>query len=120
MSMVYGNFKIRPSLVEYDIDDLYEWYPSLFSIKIHHSGFLMELPGRLYVNGKINFVDLLNIDNFCIIQLDVLMQDMENKSKSIMNTKAKTGKSLPEDEEDGVIDEGYNKEERKKDDASEI
>ncbi|KAL8261731.1 hypothetical protein R6Q59_025780 [Mikania micrantha] len=32
---------------------------------------------------------------------------MENKSKSIMNTKAKTGKSLPEDEEDGVIDEGY-------------
>ncbi|KAD3337257.1 hypothetical protein E3N88_32777 [Mikania micrantha] len=46
------------------------FYPKLFSIKIHHGGAFSELPGHTYEDGQVNLVDLLNVNNFSVVQLD--------------------------------------------------
>ncbi|KAD3337182.1 hypothetical protein E3N88_32702 [Mikania micrantha] len=90
-----GSYHIQKTTDDYDIGDIYGndfttlidfldfdydgktftscyagFYPKLFSIKIHHGGAFSELPGHTYEDGQVNLVDLLNVNNFSVVQLD--------------------------------------------------
>ena len=59
----------------YNVDYLHfaECYPNLFTIILHHSGRLTSPPGRKYVAGKIDHVDLIDIDQFSIHEVGLMM-----------------------------------------------
>ena len=48
--------------------------PELFSINLYHGGYFTHPPGRLYVNGIVDFSDLLNVDHFGLPELDVIKE----------------------------------------------
>ncbi|KAI3733169.1 hypothetical protein L1987_64387 [Smallanthus sonchifolius] len=48
-------------------------FPNLFSIRLHHGGCLTNGYGRAYVGGKINFVDLIDIDRFSVHEIGEMM-----------------------------------------------
>ncbi|KAK1424500.1 hypothetical protein QVD17_19830 [Tagetes erecta] len=74
--MVHENFSIRTTNGEDLIKSLYEVYPDMFSIKLHHGGYFTSVPGRMYLNGKVNFVDMLDAKNFCLDGLALVMKDL--------------------------------------------
>ena len=44
--------------------------PNFFSLKIHHGGMFSDAPGRQYVNGRVSFVDNVDVDLFSVIDLN--------------------------------------------------
>ena len=45
-------------------------YPMLMTLRNHHGGFFTKAPGRVYVDGKVNYVDLVDKDLFSMHELD--------------------------------------------------
>ncbi|KAK1411976.1 hypothetical protein QVD17_32873 [Tagetes erecta] len=66
-------FEIRQRLDQVDVDELYGIYETMFSVKIHHGGHFTELPGRVYVDGHENFVDLFDPNKFSVRDLDLVL-----------------------------------------------
>jgi len=50
--------------------DIYGCY---FTITLHHGGRFTNAPGRRYVGGKIDNVDLIDIDKFSVHEVDLMM-----------------------------------------------
>ncbi|GKE95491.1 hypothetical protein Tco_1580346 [Tanacetum coccineum] len=44
----------------------------MFSIRIHHGGKFQSYPGRMYVNGRVDIFDMVDIDLFTIVALIML------------------------------------------------
>lgn len=59
-------------IVKIDVDG----YPTLFSMRIHHGGYFTDLPGRSYVNGKENIVDVSDIEEFSVYEVDSIMKQL--------------------------------------------
>ncbi|GKE83287.1 hypothetical protein Tco_1553287, partial [Tanacetum coccineum] len=50
--------------------------PNIYYIRIHHNGVFKKWPGRIYDGGKVNIVDLLDIDEVLVEDMDSLMVQM--------------------------------------------
>ena len=51
-------------------------YPSLVSLKLHHGGVFVKFPGRQYVKGKTQIVDLVDTDKLSVNELHVMMAEI--------------------------------------------
>lgn len=49
----------------------------MFSIKLHYSGEFINFLGRKYIKVKVKYIDLLDIDTFCVHDVDLIMQSLE-------------------------------------------
>ncbi|KAI3509052.1 hypothetical protein L1887_24076 [Cichorium endivia] len=69
-------WRIRAEMAELEIGKLYASHPTVFSIKLFYGGEFTHFPGRRYINGKEKFVDLVDIDEFCVHDIDDMMDTL--------------------------------------------
>ncbi|KAL4591330.1 hypothetical protein LXL04_004288 [Taraxacum kok-saghyz] len=55
---------------------VYEGHPTLFTIKLYHGGEFTNFRDRKYIEGKVNYVDMVDIDEFSIPELDAIMRGL--------------------------------------------
>ncbi|KAM0063423.1 hypothetical protein Hdeb2414_s0003g00090721 [Helianthus debilis subsp. tardiflorus] len=67
---------IREELDHEQVMQLYNGFPNLFSFQIHHGDRLTNPPGRTYVSGRINYVDLINIDLFSVHEVSLMINEL--------------------------------------------
>ncbi|PWA39646.1 transposase, MuDR [Artemisia annua] len=88
MSAALQCWHIRGDGQAFDASSVYDQYPSLFTIKIHHGGKFTDMPNRKYVDGEVTFVDLVD-SNVCKVDiLDTIMyQILEIQDKMFYHYK---------------------------------
>ncbi|CAI9301559.1 unnamed protein product [Lactuca saligna] len=69
-------WRIRATMDEIDVAHRYVGHPMIFSVRLHHGGQFTKFPGRKYIKGKQNYVDLLDIDTFAIHDIDEMMEEL--------------------------------------------
>nr|KAJ0203893.1 hypothetical protein LSAT_V11C500293290 [Lactuca sativa] len=69
-------WRIRATMDEIDVARRYAGHPTIFSVRLHHGGQFTKFPGRKYIKGKQNYVDLLDIDTFSIHDIDEIMEEL--------------------------------------------
>nr|GEV87581.1 reverse transcriptase domain-containing protein [Tanacetum cinerariifolium] len=47
--------------------------PNMFLIRIHHGGKLLSYPGRMYVSGRVDIFDMVDIDLFIVVALNMMV-----------------------------------------------
>ncbi|GJS31535.1 reverse transcriptase domain-containing protein [Tanacetum coccineum] len=47
--------------------------PNMFSIRIHHDGRFRRYPGRMYVNDHVDIFDMVDIDIFTVVALNMMV-----------------------------------------------
>lgn len=50
-----------------------EGYPTMFTIELHHGGRFTKFPGISYIEGKLDHIDLVDMDEFSVHELDEVM-----------------------------------------------
>ena len=45
-------------------------------MRINHGGYFTKFPGRRYIRGKHNFVDLIDTEKFSVHELDAIMLEL--------------------------------------------
>ncbi|GJT04339.1 hypothetical protein Tco_0838801 [Tanacetum coccineum] len=56
-----------------DLEAAYDNASNMFSIRIHHGGKIQRYPGRMYVSGRVDIFDMVNIDLLTIIALNMIV-----------------------------------------------
>ncbi|GJT22352.1 hypothetical protein Tco_0892289 [Tanacetum coccineum] len=56
--------------------------PNIFSIRIHHGGKFQRYPGRIYVNGRVDIFDMVDIDLFTVVALNMMVLKLGYTGKS--------------------------------------
>nr|KAJ0216526.1 hypothetical protein LSAT_V11C300153300 [Lactuca sativa] len=69
-------WRIHATMDEIDVARRYAGHPTIFSVRLHHGGQFTKFPGRKYIKGKQNYVDLLDIDTFSIHDIDEMMEEL--------------------------------------------
>nr|KAJ0220802.1 hypothetical protein LSAT_V11C200091720 [Lactuca sativa] len=49
-------------------------HPTLFTIKLYHGGEFTKYPDVRYIDGTVNYVDMVDIDEFLVHELDAIMK----------------------------------------------
>nr|KAJ0196564.1 hypothetical protein LSAT_V11C700369360 [Lactuca sativa] len=49
-------------------------HPTLFTIKLYHGGEFTKFPDVQYIDGSVNYVDMVDIDTFSVHELDGIMK----------------------------------------------
>nr|KAJ0221265.1 hypothetical protein LSAT_V11C200084130 [Lactuca sativa] len=49
-------------------------HPTLFTIKLYHGGEFTKYPDVRYIDGTVNYVDMVDIDEFSVHELDAIMK----------------------------------------------
>ena len=62
-----------------------EIYPTLITIGINRGGVFTTIPGRRYINGKHDFVDLVNTDELSVHDFDAMMKELRYNEKERMH-----------------------------------
>ncbi|GJT02485.1 hypothetical protein Tco_0823654 [Tanacetum coccineum] len=57
---------------------------NLFSVKLHHGGKFTPSPKRMYVRGKVNYVDKIDVDIFNVDELHLFVQDLGYDPEQLM------------------------------------
>ncbi|CAI9262195.1 unnamed protein product [Lactuca saligna] len=52
----------------------YDGHPTLFTIKLYHGGEFTKFPDVQYIDGSVNYVDMVDIDTFSVHELDAMMK----------------------------------------------
>ncbi|KAJ9566968.1 hypothetical protein OSB04_002934 [Centaurea solstitialis] len=63
-------WNLRKKNEYFDAEFVYAHYSNLVSFKINHGGYFSKWPGRRYNNGKVDFVDLIDCDEFNVHEID--------------------------------------------------
>ncbi|KAJ9538584.1 hypothetical protein OSB04_031317 [Centaurea solstitialis] len=63
-------WNLRKKNEYFDAEFVYAHYTNLVSFKINHGGYFSKWPGRRYNNGKVDFVDLIDCDEFNVHEID--------------------------------------------------
>ncbi|KAI3748432.1 hypothetical protein L6452_11494 [Arctium lappa] len=72
--MVGGSFVLRRELHEgWSPTDIYEIYETLITVRMNHGGVFTGLPGRRYVNGNVDFIDLVNTEGLSLHEFDKMV-----------------------------------------------
>ncbi|CAI9302900.1 unnamed protein product [Lactuca saligna] len=66
-------WEIRPRNQCFDAIRIYEAYPTMFTIELHHGGRFTKFPAISYIEGKLDHIDLVDMDEFSVHELDKLM-----------------------------------------------
>ncbi|GKD69757.1 hypothetical protein Tco_1323847 [Tanacetum coccineum] len=56
----------------------------MFSITLHHGGKFTASPKRMYVGGKVNYVDNIDVDLFNVDEVHMFVQDLGYDPKQLM------------------------------------
>ncbi|GKC04510.1 hypothetical protein Tco_0996120 [Tanacetum coccineum] len=56
-----------------ELESTYDNAPNIFSIRIHHGGKFQSYPGRMYVSGRVDIFDMVDIDLFIIVALNMMV-----------------------------------------------
>nr|GEZ72334.1 transposase, MuDR [Tanacetum cinerariifolium] len=78
-----SNLQLKESFrkegIHFDPDQAYAGKNNLFSIKLHHGGKFTPPPKRMYVGGKVNYVDKIDADLFnSTVEIEELDDDVLN------------------------------------------
>ncbi|GJS07303.1 hypothetical protein Tco_0364099, partial [Tanacetum coccineum] len=55
------------------LESTYDNAPNMFSIRIHHGGNFQRYPGRMYVSGRVDIFDMVDIDLFTVVALNMMV-----------------------------------------------
>ncbi|KAJ9540354.1 hypothetical protein OSB04_026860 [Centaurea solstitialis] len=66
-------WSLRKKNEYFDAEFVYAHYSNLVSFKINHGGYFSKWPGRRYNNGKVDFVDLIDCDEFSRHEINHMM-----------------------------------------------
>ncbi|KAI3792815.1 hypothetical protein L2E82_06706 [Cichorium intybus] len=70
-------WRIRAKMAEIDVETTYAGrHPTVFPILLHNGGKFTDFPGRRYVNGQQHFINLVDIDTFCVHDIDEIMDNL--------------------------------------------
>nr|GEV21282.1 hypothetical protein [Tanacetum cinerariifolium] len=56
-----------------ELESTYDNVPNMFSIRIHHGGKFLAYPGRMYVSGRVDIFDMVDIDLFNVVALNMMV-----------------------------------------------
>nr|KAJ0226076.1 hypothetical protein LSAT_V11C100024470 [Lactuca sativa] len=59
-------------------------YPNIFSIELHHGGSFTKFPNIRYINGQVRYFDVVDIDEFYVHELDLMMRELGYDGTEIM------------------------------------
>nr|GEV52500.1 hypothetical protein [Tanacetum cinerariifolium] len=65
-----------------DLEAAYDNAPNMFSIRIHHGGKIKSYPSRMYVSGRIDIFDMVDIDLFIVVALNIMVPKLGYTRKS--------------------------------------
>ncbi|XP_071742482.1 uncharacterized protein [Rutidosis leptorrhynchoides] len=71
-----SSYRIRQDNEPFELQDYYDIYESLFTIKLHHGGVFSQPPGIEFLNGRITFIDLVDYDTFSILDVYDIVQSL--------------------------------------------
>lgn len=78
--MIYIMWKLIPKYNFFTIIFIYYFLymgaPMLFSIELRHGGKFTKLPKIKYTRGEICYVELMDINEFSVYDLDVIMLEL--------------------------------------------
>ncbi|CAI9279523.1 unnamed protein product [Lactuca saligna] len=66
-------WEIRPRNQCFDAIRIYKGYPTMFTIELHHGGRFTKFPRISYIEGKLDHIDLVDMDEFFVHELDEVM-----------------------------------------------
>ncbi|CAI9278149.1 unnamed protein product [Lactuca saligna] len=69
-------WRIRAKMEEIAVEKHYAGHPTIFSIKLFYGGEFTKFHGRRYVKGKERYIDILDIDEFCVQDIDEMMETL--------------------------------------------
>ncbi|CAI9266417.1 unnamed protein product [Lactuca saligna] len=55
---------------------VYDGYPTLFTIKLHHGGEFTKFPDVNYIDGTVTYVDMVDIEEFSVHEMDAIMKGL--------------------------------------------
>ncbi|CAI9278750.1 unnamed protein product [Lactuca saligna] len=61
---------------EIDVEKHYAGHATIFSTRLFYGGEFRKFPGQSYIKGKERYVDLLDIDEFCVHDIDEMMETL--------------------------------------------
>ncbi|GKD22777.1 hypothetical protein Tco_1224480 [Tanacetum coccineum] len=64
------------------LESTYDNAPNMFSIRIHHGGKFQRYPGRMYVSGRVDIFDMVDIDLFTVVALNMMVLKLGYTGKS--------------------------------------
>nr|KAJ0227055.1 hypothetical protein LSAT_V11C100021870 [Lactuca sativa] len=67
-----------------NVQEVYDGYPNIFSIELHHEGSFTKFPNIRYINGQVRYFDVVNIDEFSVHELDLMMRELGFDGTEIM------------------------------------
>nr|GEZ51656.1 hypothetical protein [Tanacetum cinerariifolium] len=56
-----------------ELESTYDNASNMFLIQIHHGGKFLSYPGRMYVNGRVDIFDKIDIDLFIVVALNIMV-----------------------------------------------
>ncbi|GJU36203.1 hypothetical protein Tco_1184557 [Tanacetum coccineum] len=65
-----------------DLEAAYDNAPNMFSIRIHYGGNFQRYPGRMYVSGRVDIFDMVDIDLFTVVALNMIVLKLGYTGKS--------------------------------------
>ncbi|KAK1406319.1 hypothetical protein QVD17_41613 [Tagetes erecta] len=71
--MVDTLWYVRTLRDEINVNELYGDNPTLFSLKVHHGGMFTKFPHRMYVGGQVSYVDLMDVDEFSVFEINMVV-----------------------------------------------
>ncbi|KAD6453940.1 hypothetical protein E3N88_08646 [Mikania micrantha] len=67
---------VRDPYERVDPQQFYGENSSIFSLKFNHGGIFTKVPDRKYVSGKVNYIDMVDSDNFSMHELNEMIQEL--------------------------------------------
>nr|KAJ0224071.1 hypothetical protein LSAT_V11C200087730 [Lactuca sativa] len=67
-----------------NVQEVYAGYPNIFSIELHHGGSFTKFPNIRYINGQVRYFDVVDIDEFSVHELDLIMRELGYDGTEIM------------------------------------
>ncbi|CAI9301126.1 unnamed protein product [Lactuca saligna] len=67
-----------------NVQEVYDGYPNIFSIELHHGGSFTKFPNIRYINGQVRYFDVVDIDEFSVHELELMMRELGYDGTEIM------------------------------------
>ncbi|CAI9265993.1 unnamed protein product [Lactuca saligna] len=68
----------------FNVQEVYDGYSNIFSIELHHGGSFTKFPNIRYINGQVRYFDVVDIDEFSVHELDLMMRELGYDGTEIM------------------------------------
>ncbi|GKE15871.1 hypothetical protein Tco_1423448, partial [Tanacetum coccineum] len=68
----------------FDPHTVYADHPEVFSMKLFHGGTFTPTPNRRYFGGKVQYIDLLDIEQFTITIIHSIVKMLKYDTRDIM------------------------------------